>query len=105
MLSLQFRMETEFRDDDLDRLETDAAFNAGYAKDLVKAYRKRMQAIRAAIDERDLRAVKGNHFEKLQGDRSHQHSLRLNDKWRLIVEIKSGNPKNTIVVVGIEDYH
>ena len=98
-------METEFIDDDLDRLETDIAFTADYAKDIVKAFRKRMQAIRAAIDERDLRAVKGNHFEKMRGNRAHQHSLRLNDKWRLIVEIKSGNPKNTIVIVGIEDYH
>ena len=98
-------METEFTDEDLDRLETDAGFTAGYAKEIVKAYRKRMQAIRAAIDERDLRAVKGNHFEKLQGNRAHQPSLRLNDKWRLIVEIKSGSPKNTIVIVGVEDYH
>jgi proteic killer suppression protein len=64
-----------------------------------------MQAIRAANDERDLYVVKGNRFEKLKGARSHQYSLRLNDQWRLIVEIKSGNPKNTIVVVGVEDYH
>jgi proteic killer suppression protein len=98
-------METEFKDRDLDRLETDAEFTAGYDRATVKAYRKRMQAIRAAIDERDLYAVKGNHFEKLKGDRSHQRSLRLNEKLRLIVEIKSGNPKNTIVIVNIENYH
>ena len=98
-------METEFLNEKLDRLETDAGFTAGYAREIVKAYRKRMQAIRAAIDERDLRSVKGNRFEKLQGSRAHQYSLRLNDKWRLIIEIKSGNPKNIIVVVGIEDYH
>jgi proteic killer suppression protein len=98
-------METEFKDKDLDRLETDTEFTAGYDRATVKAFRKRMQAIRAANDERDLYAVKGNHFEKLKGDRAHQRSLRLNDKWRLIVEIKSGNPKNTVVVVNIEDYH
>jgi len=99
-------MEIEFRDGNLDRLETDAEYSAGYAQNaVVKAYRKRMQAIRAADDERDLYAVKGNRFEKLKGARSHQYSLRLNDQWRLIVEIKSGSPKNTIVVVGIEDYH
>ena len=98
-------METEFKDKDLDCLETDAQFTAGYDNAIVKAFRKRMQAIRAAADERDLRAVKGNHFEKLKGDRSHQHSLRLNDKMRMIVEIRVGNPKNKIVVVGIEDYH
>jgi proteic killer suppression protein len=98
-------MEIEFQDESLDLLETDAEFSAGYAEEVVKAYRKRIQAIRAANDERDLYAVKGNRFEKLKGARAHQHSLRLNDKWRLIVEIKSGNPKNTIVVIGVEDYH
>lgn len=98
-------METEFKNEDLDRLETDAEFAAGYEKAIVKAYRKRMQAIRAAVDERDLYAVKGNHFQKLKGDRSHQRSLRLNEKMRLIVEIKDGNPKKTVVVVNIENYH
>lgn len=98
-------MEITFRDHDLDKLETDKDFTAGYGKEIDKAFRKRIQAIRAAIDERDLYAVKGNRFEKLKGDRSHQHSLRLNDKMRLIVEIESGTPKNKIIVNGIEDYH
>ena len=98
-------METEFKNKDLDRLETDAEFTAGYEKAIVKAYRKRMQAIRAALDERDLYAVKGNHFEKLKGDRSHQRSLRLNEKMRLIIEIREGKPKNTVIVVNIENYH
>jgi proteic killer suppression protein len=98
-------MEIEFHDADLDRLETDAGYDAGYAREIVRAYRKRIQAIRAANDERDLRAVKGNHFEKLQGGRSHQYSLRINDQWRLVVEIRQSRPKNTIVVMSIEDYH
>lgn len=98
-------MDIEFKSEDLDRLETDAEFSAGYERGIVKAYRKRMQAIRAAKDERDLYSVKGNHFEKLKANRSYQHSLRLNEKWRLIAEVKSGNPKNTIVIVTIENYH
>ena len=98
-------MEINFRDPDLDKLETDPDFTAGYGKEIDKAFRKRIQAIRAAADERDLRAVKGNRFEKLKGDRMHQHSLRLNDKMRLIVEIESSTPKNKIIVVGIENYH
>jgi proteic killer suppression protein len=98
-------METEFKNKDLDRLEAEAEFTAGYEKAIVKAFRKRMQAIRAALDERDLYAVKGNHFEKLKGDRSHQRSLRLNEKMRLIVEIREGKPKNTVIVVNIENYH
>jgi proteic killer suppression protein len=98
-------METEFKTDELDRLETDKDFTGGYGRDIVKAYRKRLQAIRAAHDERDLHAVRGNRFEKLKGARSHQCSLRLNDQMRLIVEIVSGSPKNKIIVTAIEDYH
>jgi len=98
-------MEIEFKNPDLDRLETDINFDAGFGRDVVKAFRKRIQSIRAAADERDLRAVSGNNFEKLKGSRDHQHSIRLNDQWRLILEIKHATPKNIIVVISIEDYH
>jgi proteic killer suppression protein len=99
------RMEIEFKNPGLDRLETDIEFDAGFGRDVVKAFRKRIQAIRAAIDERDLYAVRGNNFEKLKGNRSHQYSMRLNDQWRLILEIKMNSPKNLIIVISIEDYH
>lgn len=98
-------MELEFKTDELDTLETNPNFTGGYDRGIVRAYRKRIQAIRAANDERDLYAVKGNHFEKLKGSRSHQSSLRLNDKIRLVVEVVPGVPKNKIIIVGIEDYH
>jgi proteic killer suppression protein len=98
-------MEITFRDPNLDKLETDPDFTAGYGKEIVKAFRKRIQAIRAAKDERDLSAVRGNRFEKLKGKREHQYSLRLNDQMRLVVEIESATPKNKIIVDGIEDYH
>ena len=98
-------MEIEFKNPDLDRLETDADFTAGFSREIVKAFRKRVQAIRAAIDERDLYAIRGNRFEKLKGERTHEHSMRLNDQWRLIVAIKQATPKNIIVVIDIEDYH
>jgi proteic killer suppression protein len=98
-------MEIEYRNQDLDRLETDKDFTAGFSRDIVRAFRKRIQAIRAATDERDLYAVRGNNFEKLKGNRSHQHSMRLNDQWRLIIEIKQASPKNIIIVIDIADYH
>jgi toxin HigB-1 len=98
-------MEIEFRNADLDRLETDIRFDGGYGRDLVKAFRKRIQSIRAAADERDLYAVRGNNLEKLKGNRAHQYSMRLNDQWRLILEIKTASPKNIIVVIDIADYH
>lgn len=97
-------MEVQFRTSRLAEMEK-AAAGAGLPPEVVKAYRKRLLAIRAALDERDIYAIKSNRFEKLQGDRAHQHSLRLNDQWRLVVEIRQGNPGNVIFIVEIEDYH
>ena len=98
-------MEIEFGNNDCDRLETDPNFNAGYSRAIVKAYRKRIQAIRAAIDERAFYAMKSLHYEKLSGDRSHQHSMRLNRQWRLIIELRKRNDATVVFIVGIEDYH
>ena len=98
-------MEVEFRDDSLDRLETDSDSDGGFSEAVVRAYRKRLQAIRAASDERDLYAIRSHRLKKLKGKRAHQHSMRLNDQWRLVLEVKKSRPKNVIVVVAIEDYH
>ena len=98
-------MQVEHARKDLERLEADPAFHAGFARDVVVAYRKRMQLIRAAQDERDFYALKSLRFEKLKGARAHQRSMRLNDQWRLIIEIKQASPKNIIRIVAIEDYH
>src|SRR4051812_17213225 len=98
-------MEVRFTDDDLDHLETDPARTAGHGVAIDRAYRKVMQFIRSAVDERDFYKMRSLRFEKLQGNRSHERSLRLNDQWRLIIEIEAGSPKNTIVVKAIEDYH
>lgn len=98
-------MEVAFDDSDLDRLETDPNYDAGYGQAIVRAFRRRMQAIRAAEDERTFYQFKSWRCEKLKGDRAHQHSIRLNDQWRLIVEIEKKRPKNTLVVISIEDYH
>ena len=60
---------------------------------------------RDARDERDIRAMKSLRLEKLKGDRDGQYSLRLNDRWRLILLILDTEPKHTIQVVEIDDYH
>ena len=98
-------MEVEFADEDLDRLETDARFTGGFAQAVVRGFRKAMQAIRAAVDERDLYAAKGLRFEKLKGKRDHQHSMRVNVQWRLIVELVDGKRGKATRVFAIEDYH
>ena len=98
-------MEVTFGDPDLDQLETDERCKSRFDKAVIRAYRRTMRFIRDAADERDLRSWPGKHFEKLKGDRSHQHSMKLNDQWRLVFEIRAGSPKNVIHIVAIEDYH
>ena len=98
-------MEVEFADTSLDRLETEGKYDAGYSQSIVKAFRKRMQTIRAAPDERIFYVLKSLHFEKLKGNRSHQHSMKLNDQWRLVIELRGEAHKKSVLIVGIEDYH
>jgi proteic killer suppression protein len=98
-------VEVEFQDKQLDRLEVDASYGAGWPPAIVKAFRRQMQRIRSARDERDLRALRSNRFEKLKGARRHQYSMRLNDQMRLVFEIQTSQDKKIISIVSIEDYH
>ena len=98
-------MEIEFDDDELDRLETDVRYIGKHSAAIVSLYRKRLQTIRSAPDERDLYALKSLHFEKLKGQLSHQHSIRLNDQWRLILELKGKNPNKKIMIIEINNHY
>ncbi len=98
-------MIIEFQNEDCDRLEIDPSFTKGLPPGVVKAYRMRIQAIRAAIDERTFYAMKSWHYKSLQGKRNHQKSIRLNDQYRLIVELEDRNNGKCVVVIGVEDYH
>jgi proteic killer suppression protein len=98
-------MEVQFGDDLYDRLEIDARFFGGFPYPVVTAYRKRLQQIRSAVDERDFYALKSLRFEKLKGSRDHQYSMRLNDQWRLVIEIHGKGSDKVIIIIGIEDYH
>ena len=99
-------MEARHNDKGLAEIESDAkADDSGHSSAIVKAFRKRMQTIRAVPDERDFYAQRSLHFEKLKGNRAHQYSMRLNDQWRLILEFEGNVPNKVVVVMGIEDYH
>lgn len=98
-------MDVTFKDQSLDRLETDAGFSAGFSDTVVKAYRRAMEHIRAASDERTLYARRSFRCEKLSGDRKGEHSMRLNDQWRLIIEIRGQVPMKVIHILEIVDYH
>ena len=81
-------MDVDFEDASLRRLEADPRFTADLDAAVVKAFRKRMQFIRAAVDERAFRAMKSLHYEKLQGDR-----------------IRQDEDGKCVVVISIIDYH
>lgn len=98
-------MEVEFEDETLRRMAFDAAETGGLDTAVVKAYRKRIQFIQAAIDERAFYAMKSLHFEKLKGDRDGQHSMRLNDQWRLILRFAVNAQGKRVVILSITDYH
>jgi proteic killer suppression protein len=45
---------------------------------------RKLQMIDDAVTDQDLRVPPSNHFEKLRGDLSGFHSIRVNQRWRLI---------------------
>ena len=54
-----------------------------------------------AIELRDLRAPPGNRLEALSGTRAGQHSIRINDQWRVCFVWSDAGPVNVEIV----DYH
>lgn len=97
-------MEVRHNDESLERLETEPG-DGGYPPEVVRGFRKVMGFVRGAGDERDLRAMKSLRFEKLKGKRQHQRSLRVNDQWRLIVELQQGERATVVKVVALENHY
>jgi toxin HigB-1 len=62
---------------------------------------RKLTAIHAARTLNDLAAIPGNRLERLQGGRRHQHSIRINDRWRVCFTWKDGDAHD----VEITDYH
>jgi proteic killer suppression protein len=101
-------MQARHDDPDLEAAEMDPDYRGKWDAKIVRALVKVMNIVRNfAHNEGQLRAFRGLNFKPLEGDRSHQHSLKLNDQWRLIVEIekRSGPNNNVLVVKEITDYH
>ncbi len=62
---------------------------------------RKLILLNAVEDLRELRAPPGNRLEKLKGDRAGQHSIRINDQWRICFIWREGNAYE----VEITDYH
>ena len=97
--------EVRFKNESLEKLqEANAEGDKAYPPGIGKAFRRRINWIRVAKDDNDL-STPGNRLEKLKGQRQHQYSMRLNDQWRLILEMEGEHPKKVVWIVAIEDYH
>ena len=63
--------------------------------------RKKLEVLDASETIQDLRIPPSNHLEKLSKERKGQHSIRVNDQWRICFEWREGNAYNVEIV----DYH
>lgn len=57
--------------------------------------------LHAAVHLDDLRSPPGNRLEALRGDRRGQHSIRINDQWRVVFVWRDDGPHDVAIV----DYH
>ena len=62
---------------------------------------RKLTMLDSAADLNDLLAPPGNRLEKLKGDRTGQHSIRINDQWRFCFRWMTDGPHD----VEITDYH
>ena len=68
---------------------------------ILKAARRKLKMVDAAVVLADLRVPPGNQLEALAGDRRGQHSIRINDQWRICFVWTPEGPTDVEVV----DYH
>jgi proteic killer suppression protein len=73
----------------------------GFPADILAAARRKLRMLDAAIRLDDLRLPPGNRLEALGGDRAGQHSIRINDQWRLCFVWRDGKAHDVEIV----DYH
>lgn len=84
--------------------DTEALFNGKRVARFVNfeavALRK-LQQVHAATGLEFLRVPPGNRLEALSGDRQGQHSIRINDQWRVCFVWRDGHAQDVEIV----DYH
>ncbi len=89
-----------FGDRDTERLFRREAVRR-FPGDLQRAMLRKLVIVDSAEGLEDLRAPPGNRLEKLKGDRAGQHSIRVNDQWRICFRWRDGDAYE----VALADYH
>ena len=69
--------------------------------DIQQVALRKLRMLNRAITLNDLRIPPANRLEKLKGDREGQHSIRINERWRICFEWQEGDVFNVEIV----DYH
>jgi len=84
--------------------ETEKVSHAQVSRDLPpdiqRTARRKLLQLQAATQLRDMAVPPGNRLEPLKGGRAGQHSLRINDQWRICFRWEAGAHEVEIV-----DYH
>jgi len=84
--------------------ETQALFETGKSKrfgSILKIATRKLTQLEAAATLQFLSTPPGNHLEVLKGDRKGQHSIRINDQWRICFHWTNAGPEDIEIV----DYH
>ena len=76
-------------------------FIKGVPHDVMRAAYRKLVQLHAARSLQDLRAPPGNRLEALKGDRAGQHSIRINQQWRICFVWHDGDAHDVEIV----DYH
>jgi proteic killer suppression protein len=89
-----------FRDRNAERL-FDRRPTRRFGAEVQNVALRKLRMLDAATRLDDLRVPPGNRLERLRGDRSGQHSIRINDQWRICFRWDSGDAYDVEIV----DYH
>lgn len=92
-------MIRSFRDKDVEALFHDNVVPR--FRNIERVARRKLLYLNAAKRLEDLRVPPGNQLEALKGDRKGQHSIRVNDQWRICFHWHDGEA----LEVEIVDYH
>ena len=76
-------------------------FLKGVPNDIIKVANRKLTQLHSARNLDDLRAPPGNRLEALSGDRKGEHSIRINDQWRICFRWRDGDAHDVEIV----DYH
>ena len=93
-------MISSFADRDTERLFRREGVRR-FPAELHRVMLRKLGLVDAAEQLDDLRVPPGNRLEKLKGDRAGQHSIRINDQWRICFRWRDGNAFEVEIV----DYH